>query len=31
MSPAGHHSPEDRRRELASAISAWAGRHGLGT
>ncbi|NEC65514.1 haloalkane dehalogenase [Streptomyces sp. SID9727] len=28
--PAGHHSPEDRPKELASAISAWAARHGLG-
>lgn len=27
--PAGHHSPEDRPEELASAISAWAARHGL--
>ncbi|THA22705.1 haloalkane dehalogenase [Streptomyces sp. A1277] len=27
--PAGHHTPEDRPEELASAISEWAHRHGL--
>ena len=26
---AGHHAPEDRPQEIAAAISAWAGRHGL--
>ncbi|MEU5824408.1 MULTISPECIES: haloalkane dehalogenase [Streptomyces] len=29
--PAGHHTPEDRPEELASAISDWADRHGLGS
>ncbi|WP_328900537.1 haloalkane dehalogenase [Streptomyces sp. NBC_00441] len=28
--PAGHHSPEDRPEELASALADWADRHGLG-
>ncbi|GAA5067054.1 haloalkane dehalogenase [Thermocatellispora tengchongensis] len=27
--PAGHHAPEDRPEEIASAITAWARRHGL--
>ncbi|MEV0380088.1 haloalkane dehalogenase [Nonomuraea sp. NPDC050643] len=27
--PAGHHVTEDRPREIAAAISAWADRHGL--
>ena len=27
--PAGHHAPEDRPREIAAAISAWADRHQL--
>jgi haloalkane dehalogenase len=26
---AGHHAPEDRPREIAAAVSAWADRHGL--
>lgn len=27
--PAGHHAPEDRPKEIAAAIAAWADRHGL--
>lgn len=27
--PAGHHTPEDRPQELATAINSWANRHGL--
>jgi haloalkane dehalogenase len=26
---AAHHAPEDRPDEIASAVSAWADRHGL--
>lgn len=28
--PAGHQAPEDRPKEIATAITAWADRHGLG-
>ncbi|MEZ0071709.1 haloalkane dehalogenase [Planotetraspora sp. GP83] len=28
--PAGHHAPEDRPEAIATAINAWAKRHGLG-
>ncbi|MFD9129540.1 haloalkane dehalogenase [Kitasatospora sp. NPDC059571] len=27
--PAGHQAPEDRPAEIAAAVTAWAGRHGL--
>ncbi|MEY9876492.1 haloalkane dehalogenase [Streptacidiphilus sp. MAP12-33] len=29
LGPAGHHAPEDKPREIAGAISAWADRHCL--